>query len=59
MKEMVKTEYLRRVHNVLDTKLNGGNIIKGINKWAVSLLRCSTALIDWKLYKIDTARSKN
>ena len=56
---MVKTEYLRRVHKVLDTKLNGGNIIKGINKWAVSLLRCSTALIDWKLYKIDTARSKN
>ena len=59
MKEMVKTEYLRRVHKVLDTKLNGGNIIKEINKWAVSLRRYSTALIDWKLYKIDTARSKN
>ena len=55
MKDMVKTEYPRRVHKVLDTKLNGGNIIKGINKWAVSLLRYSTAIIDWKLHKIDTA----
>ena len=31
MKEMVKAEYLRRVRKVLETKLNGGNIIKGIN----------------------------
>ena len=31
MKEKVKTEYLRRVRKVLETKLNGGNIIKEIN----------------------------
>ena len=47
MKEMVKTEYLRRVRKVLETKLNVGNIIKGINTWAVSLLRYSAAFIDW------------
>ena len=46
MKEKVKTEYLRRVRKVLETKLNGGNIIKGINIWA-SLLRYSAAFIDW------------
>ena len=46
MKEKVKTEYLRRVRKVLETKLNGGNIIRGINIWAVSFLRYSAAFID-------------
>ena len=31
MKEKVKAKYRRRVPKVLETKLNGGNIIKGIN----------------------------
>ena len=31
MKEKVKTEYYRRVRKILETKLNGGNIITGIN----------------------------
>ena len=47
MKEKVKGGYLRRVRKVLETKLNGGNITKGINTWTVSLLRYSVALIDW------------
>ena len=47
MKEKMKAEYLRRVLKVLETKLNNGNIIKGINTWAVSLLRYSAAFIDW------------
>ena len=46
MKEKVKTEYLRRVRKVLKTKLNGVNIIKGINIWEMSLLRYSSAFID-------------
>ena len=46
MKENGKTEYLRIAHKVLETNLNGGNIIKGINIWAVSLLRYSAAFID-------------
>ena len=32
---------------VLEANLNDGNIIKGINTWAVSLLRCPAAFIDW------------
>ena len=44
MKEKVKTECLRRVRKVLETKLNGGNILKGINTWA---LKYSAAFIDW------------
>ena len=47
MKEMVKAEYLRRSRRVLETKLNGGKIIKGINTWAVSLLRYYALFIDW------------
>ena len=47
MKEKVKPEYLRRVRKFLEAKLNGGNKIKGINTWAVSLLKYSTAFIDW------------
>ena len=39
MKEKVKAENLRRVRKDLEAKLNGGNIIKGINTWTVSFLR--------------------
>ena len=46
MKKMVKGEYRRRVRKVLETKLNGGNIIKGINTWAVTFPRYSAAFID-------------
>ena len=47
MKEKVKTEYFRRVRRILETKLNGGNIITGINTWAISLPRYSDAFLDW------------
>ena len=47
MKGKVKTEYYTRVRKILETKLNGGNIITGINTWAVSLLRYFAAFLDW------------
>ena len=47
MKEKITKEYKRRVRKVLETKLNGENMIKGINTWAVSLIRYSAALLDW------------
>ena len=46
MKEKVKAEYYRRVRKIQDTKLNGENIITGVNTWAVSLLRYSAAFPD-------------
>ena len=46
MKEQVKTEYYRRKTTILEMKLNGGNIITGINIWAISLLRYSAAFLD-------------
>ena len=47
MREMVKVESLRTLLKILGTKLNGGNLIKGIKTWAVSFLRYSVAFIDW------------
>ena len=29
----------RRLRKVLKSKLNGGNLVRGVNTWAVSLLR--------------------
>ena len=47
MEEKVKTEYYRRVRKILETKLNCGNIISGINTRAISLLKYSAASVDW------------
>ena len=47
MKVKVSKEYFRRLRKVLKSKLNGGNLVKGVNTWAVSLLRYSAAFISW------------
>ena len=39
MKLNVPKEYIRRLGKVLKSKLNGGNLVHGVNTWAVSLLR--------------------
>ena len=39
MKDQIKKQYIRRVRNVLKSKLNGGNIILAINSRAVSIVR--------------------
>ena len=61
MKEKVGKEYKRRIRNILETKLSGENVIKGINTWAISLLRYSNAFLDWtkeELQQIDR-RTRN
>ena len=61
MKEKVKAEYHRKVTKVLQTKLNGGNIIKEIKAWAASLQRYSAVFIDWnstELTQIDRRTGK-
>ena len=47
MKEKLKSEYFRRVKLLAQSKLHGGNAIKGINSWAVSVIRYTTGIIDW------------
>ena len=48
MKLNVSKEYIRRLRKVLKSKLNGGNLVRGVNTWAVSLLRCSAAFVSWR-----------
>ena len=47
MIDNITKEYKRRVRKVLETKLNGENVIKRILIWAVSLIRYSAAFLDW------------
>ena len=39
MKGITETEYYCRVRNILESKLNGGNVILAINSRAVSVVR--------------------
>ena len=45
MKLNVSKEYIRRLRIVLKSKLNGGNLVFGVNTWAVFLLRYSGAFV--------------
>ena len=47
MKEKIQKEYLRRTRKLLETKLNSRNLIKGINIWAVPLVRYSGPFLKW------------
>ena len=39
LKEKVKSKYFRRVKNLLRSQLNRGNVIVGMNAWAVGIVR--------------------
>ena len=41
MKDKIQKGYCRRTRKLLETKLNSRNLIKGINTWAVPLVRYS------------------
>ena len=45
MKLDVLKEYVRRIRKVLKSKLNGWNLVRGVNTWAVHLLRYSAAFV--------------
>ena len=47
MKGKIQKEYLRRTRKLLETKLYSRNLIKGINTWAVSLVRYSGPFLKW------------
>ena len=47
MKEKIQKKYLRRTRKLLETKLNSRNLIKGINTWAVPLVRYSGPFLKW------------
>ena len=59
MKLNVSKEYIRRLKKVLKSKLNGGNLVCGVNTWAVSLLRYSAAFVSWKKSELQAIDRKN
>ena len=47
MKDKIRKEYLRRTRKLLETKLSSRHLIKGINTWAVPLVRYSGSFLKW------------
>ena len=47
IKERIKKDYLRRARKLLETKLYRMNIVKGLNTWAVLLVRYSGPFLKW------------
>ena len=47
MKLNVSKEYIR-LRKILKSKLNGGDLVCGVNIWTVSLLRYSAAFVSWR-----------
>ena len=52
MKGKITSEYVRRAKKLCRSKLNGGNLISGINTWAVSVLRYSAGIVDWTVEEL-------
>ena len=48
MKLNVSKEYIRRLRKNFKSKLNGENLVRGVNTWAVSLLRYLAAFVSWR-----------
>ena len=55
----VSKEYIRRIRKVLRSKLNGGNLVRGFNTWAVSLLRYSATFVIWRKSESQAIDRKN
>ena len=58
MKFNVSKEYIRRLRKVLKSKLNGGNLVRGVYAWAVSLLRYSAAFVSGKKSELQAIDRK-
>ena len=49
----VKHEEMKRVRNILKSKLIGGNIISAINSRAVSIVRYGAGIINWTKMELE------
>ena len=58
MKLNVSKEYIRRLRKVLKSKLNGGNLVRGVNTWAVSLIKYSAAFVSWRKSELQAIDRK-
>ena len=61
MKDKIRKEYLRRNRKLLEIKLSSRNPMKGINTWAVPLVRYSRPFLKWtrdELKQMDLKKRK-
>ena len=58
MKLNVLEEYIKRLRKVLKSKLNGENLVRGVNTWAVSLLRYSATFASWRKSELQVIDRK-
>ena len=58
MKLNVSKEYIKGLRKVLKSKLNGRNLVRGVNTWAVSLLRYSAAFVSWRKSELQAIDRK-
>ena len=52
MKGKITSEYIRRFKKLCRSKLNGGNLIDGINTWAVSVVCYTAGIVDWTMEEV-------
>ena len=58
MKIKVLNEYKKRVRKMVKTKLNGRNIVNGINTRAIPVLRYSAPFLGWAKTKLQSINGK-
>ena len=58
MKLNVSKEYIRRIRKVLKSKLNGRNLVHGVNTWAATLVRYSAAFVSWRKSELEAVDRK-
>ena len=61
MKLEIEKEYLRRVKLLARSKLHAGNLVRGINAWAIGVIRYTAGILDWTeddLKKMDVKTRK-
>ena len=49
----VSDEYLRRVKLLARSKLNAGNMIAGVNCWAIGVMRYSAGIVEWSKDQLE------
>ena len=54
----VSKEYIRRLRKVLESKLNGRNLVCRFNAWAVSLIRYSATFVSWRKNELQAIDRK-
>ena len=53
VKKKTLSEYSKQGRKILKSKLNGSNIIKAINSWAVPVVRYTDEIKDWTQTELE------